>query len=294
MKKSVISKILVYLCVIVIVLYVLLPFIFLVITSLKQERDVIVRSFTFFPPHGFDTLNWRYLFLGGSLPPEWGYQWSTPGVHIAVWSTIINSLIVAVSCVILNLVISGLGGYALARIKYIPGRNSAFMFLLATKMLPTAAIIIPLYLLLKQIGIINTLLALIIPYVAVQTPISIWILRGFFESLPPELEEAAWIDGASRMQTLLRIMLPIIVPGLGAVAVYSFLGAWGEFFFAVTFTSYPNTTFPVTISQFALEDNMVYSVLCTVGTFSVIPSIIIAILFQKLLIQGLTAGAVKR
>jgi len=289
------GKIFVYICAVLIVLYVLVPFFFMAITSFKEERDVLIFPFQLIPPHGFSLINWNYMFTGTSLPPELGYEWVSPGGYLSVLEGLINSIIVATSTVILNLIISILGAYSLARVKYIPKREGIFTFLLGLKMVPVAMIIIPLYLIMKQVGLLNTYFALILTFSAVQVPLSIWILRGFFENLPPELEEAAYIDGAGKIKTMLKIVLPLTVPGIGAVAVYSFLGAWGEFFLALILTSDPHIRpFTVTLSQFALEDNMVYSILCTVGVISVIPSIVIAVLFEKLLIQGLTAGAVKR
>lgn len=289
------ERIVVYVLVTIVLLYILVPFAFMVLTSFKEERDVMTFPFQFVPAHGFSLINWNYMVFGGRLPPELGYEWASPGGYLDVQRGLINSLIVATFTVILNLSISVFAGYSLSRIRYIPKREGLFIFLLAIKMVPVATIIIPLYIIMKEIGLLNTYLSLILTFSAVQMPLSVWILRGFFENLPMELEESAWIDGASRIQTIIRIILPLAVPGLGAVAVYSFLGAWGEFFLALILTSYPDVRpFTVTLSQFALEDNMTYSILCTVGVISVIPSVIIAILFQRLLIQGLTAGAVKR
>ncbi|MEM3713947.1 MAG: carbohydrate ABC transporter permease [Nitrososphaeria archaeon] len=289
------EKIVIYTLVIILLLYIFVPFGFMVLTSFKEERDVMTFPFQFFPKHGFSMINWNYIIFGGKLPPELGYEWAAPGGYLDVQKGLINSLIVATFTVILNLSISIFAGYSLSRVRGIPKREGIFVGLLAMKMVPVATIIIPLYIIMKEIGLLNTYLSLILSFSAVQMPLSVWILRGFFENLPMEIEESAWIDGASRVQTIIRIILPLAFPGVGAVAVYSFLGAWGEFFIALILTSHPDVRpFTVTLSQFALEDNMTYSILCTVGVISVVPSVIIAILFQKLLIQGLTAGAVKR
>jgi len=288
-----IKQIILYICGLMLALFILTPVFWMGITSLKLEVDVAKKPLEFWPSHGWTLINYNYLFLGGELDPKLGYIWATPGVYVDIWTTFGNSIIISLACVIINIIAAGLGGYGLARTT-IRGRDTIFTSLLITQMIPVAALIVPLYIMFKAIGIHDTLLALIMPYVAVQLPVSIWILRGFFENIPIEFEEAAYIDGASRLQTLVKVVLPLAVPGLAAVAVFSFLGAFGEFFMAMTLTSSISARpFTVTVSQFALEDNLTYAILCTVGTFSIIPSVVIAILFRKFLIQGLAAGGLK-
>jgi multiple sugar transport system permease protein len=277
-----------------IIAFILVPIFFMVLTTTRYENEVAVRPFTVLPRSQFTLINW--LFISGAiteLPAELGYRWTRPGSHLDIQSTLINSITVSSLTVMLTLTSSSLAAYQLARGKRTAGKESVYISLLILKMIPTVIMLLPLYLIFRQLGLLDTYSSLVLSYSALQIPVSIWILRGFIEKIPKEVEESALLDGASKLSIYTRIIIPLITPALGAVAVYSFLGAFGEFLYATTFTSRIARTFTVTISEFAREDNMTYTILCTVGTISIIPGTLFAILFNKLLIRGLTAGAVK-
>ncbi|MEM2003176.1 MAG: carbohydrate ABC transporter permease [Nitrososphaerota archaeon] len=265
----------------------------MVITTFKYENEVANRPFTIIPKSSFVPINWLYIFGLAELKPELGYQWVRPGSHLDIGKTLITSLIIASITVLVTLTSGSLAAYQLSRGRITAGKEGIFIGLLILKMIPTIIMVLPLYLIFKQMGLLDTMPSLIFPYSALQIPVAIWVLRGFIEKIPKEIEESAALDGASRISIYLRIMLPLIRPALGAVAVYSFLGAFGEFLYATTFTASQARTFTVTISEFAREDNMTYTILCVVGTISIIPGTIVAVLFNKLLVRGLTAGAVK-
>jgi multiple sugar transport system permease protein len=205
----------------------------------------------------------------------------------------LNSTIVATVTAIFATSVSAFAGYSLARFRF-PGRGLVGFLILTTQMLPTVAIIIPLFLWFKQFGLIDTYWALLIAYNAFAIPFSTWMLRGFFSSIPPELEEAAQVDGASQLHAFLKIVLPLSAPGLLATAIFSFILAWQEFLFAVTFTSRAELrTLTVGIASMRGKDVIDWGLLNAGVVVTTIPLAILFVLVQRYLVQGLTAGAIK-
>jgi ABC-type glycerol-3-phosphate transport system permease component len=205
----------------------------------------------------------------------------------------LNSTIVATLTATFATSISAFAGYSLARFRF-PGRGLVGFLILTTQMLPTVAIIIPLFLWFKQFQLIDTYWALLIAYMAFAIPFSTWMLRGFFANIPAELEEAATIDGASQFGAFVRIVLPLSAPGLLATGIFSFILAWQEFLFAVTFTSKTELrTLTVGIAAMRGKDVVDWGLLNAGVVVTTIPLAIMFALVQRYLVQGLTAGAVK-
>ncbi|MEA2594731.1 MAG: hypothetical protein QOF01_1200 [Thermomicrobiales bacterium] len=205
----------------------------------------------------------------------------------------LNSTIVATLTATFATSISAFAGYSLARFRF-PGRGLVGFLILTTQMLPTVAIIIPLFLWFKQFQLIDTYWALLIAYMAFAIPFSTWMLRGFFANIPAELEEAATIDGASQFGAFVRIVLPLSAPGLLATGIFSFILAWQEFLFAVTFTSKAELrTLTVGIAAMRGKDVVDWGLLNAGVVVTTIPLAIMFALVQRYLVQGLTAGAVK-
>ncbi len=205
----------------------------------------------------------------------------------------LNSTFVATVTAIFATSISAFAGYSLARFRF-PGRGLAGFLILTTQMLPAVAIIIPLFIWFNQFGLIDTYWALLIAYNAFAIPFSTWMLRGFFSSIPPELEEAAQVDGASQLSAFLKIVLPLSAPGLLATAIFSFILAWQEFLFAVTFTSRADLrTLTVGIASMRGKDVIDWGLLNAGVIVTTIPLAILFVLVQRYLVQGLTAGAIK-
>jgi multiple sugar transport system permease protein len=205
----------------------------------------------------------------------------------------LNSTFVAGATAIFATSIAAFAGYSLARFRF-PGRGLVGFLILTTQMLPTVAIIIPLFLWFKQFRLIDTYWALLIAYNAFAIPFSTWMLRGFFAGIPPELEEAAQIDGAGQLGAFLQVVLPLSAPGLLATAIFSFILAWQEFLFAVTFTSSDQMrTLTVGIAAMRGKDVIDWGLLNSGVVVTTIPLAILFVLIQRYLVQGLTAGAIK-
>jgi multiple sugar transport system permease protein len=209
-----------------------------------------------------------------------------------------NSFIVCLSVMVIAMVLASMGGYALARYNF-PGKSSFGYSVLATQMVPGIMLLLPLYLMFVNItqatGIIvkGTYMGLILTYAAYFVPFSIWILRGFFASLPKELEEAALVDGCGPFQAFFRIIIPSALPGIIATGVYVFLSAWDELMFAWVLTSEKTYTIPVGIRLFVGNFQNRYDLMMAAATVSTLPVMFLFFLMQKQIVSGLTAGAVK-
>lgn len=209
-----------------------------------------------------------------------------------------NSLIICISVMLIAVLMASLGGYALARFKF-PGKNAFGYSILATQMIPGIMLLLPVYLMFvnftQATGIIikGTYGGLILTYAAYFTPFSIWILRGFFASIPKELEEAALIDGCGPFKAFFRIIIPSAMPGIVATGVYVFLAAWDELMFAWVLTSESTYTIPVGIRLFVGNFQNRYDLMMAAATVSTIPVMILFFVLQKQIVSGLTAGAVK-
>jgi ABC-type glycerol-3-phosphate transport system permease component len=205
----------------------------------------------------------------------------------------LNSLLVATVTAIVATSVSAFAGYSLARFQF-PGRGFFGVLILVTQMLPGIAIIIPLFIWFKQFQLIDTYWALVIAYNAFAIPFSTWMLRGFFASIPRELEEAALIDGAGVVGAFLRIVVPLSLPGLLATAIFAFILSWHEFLFAVTFTNSAEIrTLTVGIAAMRGKDVVDWGLLNAGVVITTIPVAILFAFVQRFLVQGLTAGAVK-
>lgn len=205
---------------------------------------------------------------------------------------ILNSLIVSLFSTAVALALGAPAAYALARLS-VP-RSSAIAFLvLATQMLPSIAIAIPLFLVISKLGLIDNVFALGFVYLSFNLPIVIWILRGFFLGIPAGLERAAAIDGAGVVRTFWHIVLPISVPPLGAAAVFAFVEAWNEFFFALILTRQSAQTVPLVIAAFAGQYQTVFGQMMAAAVVSVAPVILLAILFRDQIVRGFADGMMK-
>jgi multiple sugar transport system permease protein len=203
-----------------------------------------------------------------------------------------NSLIVAFSTTLVALALGAPAAYALARLR-LPGSGPILLLVLATQMFPGIVIAIPLFIIMSRLGLIDSRIGLIITYLSFNLPIVIWILRGFFLAIPPSLEKAAAVDGATVFQVFRLIVLPISLPPLFATAVFSFIEAWNEFFFALILTRQNAQTVPLVISQFAGQYQTVFGQMMAASTMAVAPVVILAVIFRKYLMQGFTEGMTK-
>lgn len=207
-----------------------------------------------------------------------------------------NSLIVALSTTALTLAVSALGGYALARLSF-PGRNLIARMVLFTYTVPSVLLLIPLYTTIVRYGLQNTRLGLVLAHATFAVPFTLWLLRGFFHSLPVELEDAAMIDGASHFGVLCRIVLPLAAPGLVTAALFGFILSWNEYLFALVFINDDGLrTIPVGVAANIMTGNIQpthWPVLMAASIVSSLPVGALFLFLQKSLVQGLTAGGVK-
>lgn len=209
------------------------------------------------------------------------------------WIPIRNSLIVAGATTVFSVVIGGVCAYALARMQF-RGRYFILAFVLAVSMFPQISLIAPLYLLLREAGLINTYPGLVLPYLTFAMPLTIWLLVGYFRHLPPDLEEAAAMDGAGRLRTLAEIIAPLAAPGIATTAILTFVYCWNEFLFALSFTLGPERhTVPVAIALFRGQYQVPWGQILAAAVIASAPVVLLVMLFQRRIVQGLTSGAVK-
>lgn len=206
-----------------------------------------------------------------------------------------NSVLVATGATLLSLVLGVSAAYALARLPMNRNLNQHLSFwILSTRMVPPIVTILPLFLLLRDFGLLNSRLGLVIVYTGFNLPFVVWMMRGFFEDLPRELEEAAWMDGSSRLRALVEIVLPLVAPGLAATAVFCLLIAWNEFLFALILTQTDAAmTLPVGIAGRVTQYEIKWGAMSAAGVVAIVPVFLFALAVQRYLVRGLSLGAVK-
>jgi ABC-type glycerol-3-phosphate transport system permease component len=204
-----------------------------------------------------------------------------------------NSLIVAGLTTTLVIPVAALCAYALARMS-LPGKQFLLALVLAVSMFPQISIVAPLYLVLRELRLLDTYPGLVLPYLTFSMPLAIWLLTGFFRHLPRDLEEAAMLDGASRLRMLRDIVLPVSLPGIASTAILTFLYCWNEFLFALSFTLGPDRyTVPVAIALFRGRYQVPWGEVLAAAVVATLPVVIIVLVFQRHIVAGLTAGASK-
>ena len=209
------------------------------------------------------------------------------------WVPIRNSLIVAGCTTLFCVSLGGLCAYALARLRF-RGKAPLLGLILAVSVFPQISIVSPLYLVLRRLHLINTFPGLVLPYLTFAMPLTVWLLVGFFRQLPGELEEAAMVDGASRLRALREIILPLALPGLATTAILTFVYSWNEFLFALSFTLGPERqTVPVAIALFRGQYQVPWGQILAAAVVATAPVALLVLAFQRRIVQGLTAGAVK-
>lgn len=277
MSRSLTQKILLYVAVAFILVWCVFPLYWAFVSSIKPDQDLFEKNPSLFPKRvTFE----NYVKVFKERP-----------FHI----NIKNSIIVAGITTVLALVVGSLAGYAIARLKF-RGKVIVMSLILAVSMFPQVSILGSLFLILRSMKLINTYTGLIIPYTAMNLPLTVWVLQSFFRELPKEVEESAFIDGASKLRTLWSIVLPMSAPGLVATGLLTFIAAWNEFLFALTFMQKPSLyTVPVAVALFkgASQYEIPWGQLMAAAVIITLPLVILVLIFQNRIIAGLSAGAVK-
>ena len=276
LRRLTLSQVLVALYLIAVGLFAVFPFFWMLSSSLKPPGQVFSPTPSLFPEE---------LYLEGyiGLFAEGSNFLRAMG----------NSIFVAGATATLASLFATLAAYSFSKFRF-PGNRPLSFSLFLTQMFPHAAILVPLFLLFQTLQLFDRLSALVLANLAFAVPVAIWLLIGFFDSIPDELTDAAMIDGAGRLGVLFRIILPITINGILATAMYIFISTWSELLFAVTFTqSSGKATLPVLLSSFKGQYNIDWAGLLAASTLTALPVAVLFLLLQRFFIEGITSGATK-
>lgn len=254
----------------------LFPLYIVVTTAIKNQRDVF------------------------AWPPLWSFHPTLANFYDALFvfggqgalTFVINSVVVTVASTLLSVGLGSMAAYGLARFSF-PGRKQLAFWILSTRFAPPIAFVVPLYLMALELNLLDTRLALVLIYTSMNLSLVIWLLRGFYREIPIEIEEAALVDGYSRVHIFLRIATPLIRPGIVTSAVLSAVFSWNEFIFASVLTQTKAATLPVYLSGFSNAMGMAWGPYMAVGVIAVVPIATITIALQRQLVRGLTFGAIR-
>src|SRR5579859_268703 len=264
--------------------YTLLPIIWLFLSTIQTEASLLTLP-TQIIPSDITFRNYTDIFK----PAAFGQNSGESTFILALR----NSVLVCLGTTAISMIFGTLAAYAFARFN-IPHKRTLLLVVLGSQLLPAVSIIIPLFRMFKTAGLLDSLMGLILAYSTFSMPFVVWIMAGYFQSVPRELEEAARIDGASRFQAFLRVALPLALPGLGATAIFTLLNAWDEFFFALIFTStYASKTLPVALAEFIGRHSVNWGLLVTGGFIASLPPIILSLAFYRYIVSGVSAGGLK-
>lgn len=262
-----------YAIIIFVVVVFLWPVIYLLMTSFKSRLDIYVM-----PP--------KFIFMPTVE------AWVLAFTKKPLFYYFMNSALIAVGSTAISLVFGTLAAYALARFR-IPGSKDISFFILSIRMFPPIAAAIPIFLSMKIVGLLDTRLGLIGAYTVFNLPFVVWMMREFIMAMPVEIEEAAMVDGLTRMQAFRRILLPLLRPSLVAVAIFCVIFSWSEFLFAFLLTQTHAKTMPVSISEFITWREVTWEQVSAAGTALILPVLVFSFFVQKYLVRGLSFGAVK-
>jgi len=264
-----------YLALILIIVWSLFPVYWMLNNSFKNRVEQFSAVPTFFP-HQITFENYRSLFN-----------------NLGFSNVIANSFTVSLISTLIAVVVGSLAAYSLSRFRF-RGKRILMIWILLTRIFPPVTFVIPIYSIMRNAGLMNTRTALILAYIAFNLPFAIWMLVNFFNEIPMEIEESSMVDGATLYQTFSRIVLPLVLPGLAATAIFTFIMSWNEFMYAMIFLQSPKlATVPVALSGLITEYLVLWGPMSAGGIMSVIPILVFVVLMQDYLIKGLTLGAVK-
>lgn len=274
MKTKAFGRAALYTAYALIVLFMLFPILWTLLTSFKSEAEIFRFPPTIWPEH-FTMDSYRYV-LDSNIPRQ-----------------MLNSVIVCAQTIVLTLLLSTMGGFAFARATF-RGKNVLLFFLVGTQMIPGLSNIITLYMMGSRMGLLNSHLYLVLIYSASSAPVCVWLMKGYFEQIPASLDEAALVDGCTRLGTLFRIVLPLVRTGIAACAMMVFVNAWNEFLVSLTMIGRTKLkTFPVGLQAFMADNDMNWMNLSAATILGLLPVLVLFISFQKSFVEGMTSGAIK-
>jgi multiple sugar transport system permease protein len=282
-RKKTLNRAFLFLLTVPVFLFVFMPVAWLVISSISTKAELLSIPIHWIPQR--PTLeNYTNILTPGTATSEVARSFKV---------VMRNSFLVAISVTVVCLLVGSLAAYALVRIQF-PFRRSLLLGILGTRMIPEISLVIPLYIIATRLKLYDTPWVLIATYLSFSLPFAIWIIASFFESVPVEMEEAAIMDGGSRLRILFNIVIPISAPGMVSTAIFIFLMCWDEFFYALIFTStIAAKTMPVAIAEFVGRYSTDITAMMAGGVFAALPPVILSLIFQRYIVSGMTAGAVK-
>jgi multiple sugar transport system permease protein len=257
----------------VVMLWTLVPLLWMLMSSFKPTKDLSSTS----PKLAFSpTLDhYQALFSGGNK----------------VGNYVVNSLLAAGISTLIAVALGTVAGYGLARSAF-KGKDHVSFWIISTRMAPIAAAVLPLFVIFRATHLLGTTTGLIVAYLSFNLPFAIWIMNAFFADLPPSLEEAAMVDGASRWTAFSRIALPLVLPGVATTAILCLVFSWNDYAFASTFSGPNSQTLPIAASQLVTQTEIDWGQLTAIGTLVVAPMIVVGLVVRRWLVTGLTLGAV--
>ena len=255
-------------------LWTLVPIAWMVLSSFKSPDDLLSTT----PKVIFEPTFQHYqgLFMGAN----------------SLWGYVQNSLLAAGISTMISVAFACLAGYGLAR-SHFRGKQHLSFWIISTRMAPIAAVIVPLYLIFRNLALLDSVVGLIIAYLTFNLPFAIWLMNAFFADLPPSLEEAAMVDGATRFQAFWRVALPLVTPGIVTTAILCLIFSWNDYVFARTFSGPESQTIPIAAAQLITQTGIDWGKLTAIGTVVVLPMILVGLAVRRWLVRGLTLGAVK-
>lgn len=269
--KKKIASVLKGLTILVVCILILFPFLWMVRVSLLNKVDI------------FEPLNMSAAMVTDNYKSI---------IESGIGKYFVNSFVVAVSSTLISLLLGTIAAYGFARYNWAKREDRAF-WVLSQKFLPAMAVVIPYFTMAAAFRLLDTQILLVICYTTFNIPFTIWMMRGFIEDLPKELEEAAFVDGCSRMQSMRRIVLPLVAPGLVATAIFCIINSWNEFVFANFLTTINAKTVPTSVMMYLSVSGVKWGEMAATGVLAVLPVMAFAISVQKHMVRGLTFGSVK-
>jgi multiple sugar transport system permease protein len=280
--RKLIPRILLYVAVCLIVVWTIAPYAWLVMSSLSHKIDLVTVPLKW-SPFRLTLDNFRALF----------YSNGQTSVNVGLFlNGLKNSAIISITTMLVCLPVGVLAAYASTRLKF-KGSNAVILTSMVTQLIPPIVLVIPLYVIMRKFDLLDKQIGLILVDISIGLPLVIWMMRGYLASIPADLEDAARIDGCTYLSALLRVILPLAGPGLVSVMIFAFIASWNEYLYAYVFTNIQAKTLPVLIGEFSTKLGLEYLKIAAAGVLASLPPVLLALVFQKFIIRGLTSGAVK-
>ena len=261
-----------FLVILLTAIIILVPIYWIVSGAFKQQVDIFQLKLLFTP-----TLeNFRIIFKS----------------PYNLFDKLVNSTLVALSTVLITIPLATLAAYSFSRFR-MKAEKVMFVTILATQFVPAVVIVLPFFILFRDIGILDTKLALVLVNLSLIMPFAIWMIKGFIDGIPMDTEEAALVDGSGRIQVVLNVVIPMALPGVITAGIFCFILAWNEFLFALIITTNKAVTLPVGLSLFHAEEGVLWHLISAAGIMIMLPMFVLATLIQKHFVQGMTMGAVR-